>query len=127
LALFHGGIVTDVSGGVFHGETVGDVVPFLVRVDGVPDDDTMGIFRRGDGETGISLIPVERLRENLAKTAEALRKAFGEFSGDLGALRLNEVQVGLEISATGGVHLIGTAGVKGAITLVFKAAEDGDE
>jgi hypothetical protein len=117
--------VNDLPGGVFDGEPVGDVVPFLVRLDEAPDDDTMGIFRRGEGETGISLIPVEKLRENLAKTAETLRKAFAEFSGDLGALRLDEVHVGLEISAAGGVHLIGTAGVKGAITLVFKHPEDG--
>ena len=80
---------------VFPGEIAGDVVPFLVRVDEASDGDTMSIFRRGDGETGVSLIPVDALRANLAKTAETLRKAFEEFSGDLGALRLNEVQVGL--------------------------------
>lgn len=112
---------------VFPGEVAGDVVPFLVRVDVASDGDTMSIFRRGDGETGVSLIPVDALRANLAKTAETLRKAFEEFSGDLGALRLNEVQVGLEISATGGVHLIGTAGVKGAITLIFRNPKGGAE
>lgn len=106
---------------------VGDVVPFLVRVDETPDSDTMSIFRRGDGETGVSLVPVDALRANLAKTAQTLRKAFGEFSGDLGGLRLNEVQVGLEISAAGGVHLIGTAGVKGAITLIFRDPSGGTE
>jgi hypothetical protein len=120
-------MVNSVSGGVFPEEAAGDFVPFLVRVDDAPDDDTMSIFRRGDGETGVSLIPVSALRANLAKTAETLRKAFEEFSGDLGALRLNEVQVGLEISATGGVHLIGTAGIKGAITLVFRHPEGGAE
>lgn len=112
---------------MFSGEAVGDVVPFLVRVDEASDADTMSIFGRSDGDTGISLIPVDALRANLAKTAEHLRKAFEEFSGDLGALRLNEVQVGLEISATGGVHLIGTAGVKGAITLIFRRPEGGAE
>jgi hypothetical protein len=112
---------------VIPGDEADDVLPFLVRIDEAADGDTMSIFRRGDGETGISLIPVSVLRANLAKTAETLRKAFEEFSGDLGALRLNEVQVGLEISASGGVHLIGTAGVKGALTLVFRHPQEGTE
>ncbi len=119
--------MNSVPGGVFPGEAVGDFVPFLVRVDEASDGDTMSIFRRGDGETGVCLIPVDALRANLAKTAETLRKAFEEFSGDLGALRLNEVQVGLEISATGGVLLIGTAGIKGAITLIFRDPKGGAE
>lgn len=127
LPLLFGGIVNYVPGEVFPGEAIGDAVPFLVRVDEASDGDTMSIFRRGDGGTGVSLIPVDTLRANLAKTAETLRKAFEEFSGDLGALRLNEVQVGLEISATGGVHLIGTAGVKGAITLIFRDLKGGAE
>jgi hypothetical protein len=116
---FTGGIVNYVTG-VSREEAAGEVVPFLVRVDEAPDSDTMTIFRRGDGETGVSLIPVDALRANLARTSKTFRKAFEEFSGDFGALQLNEVQVGLEISATGGVHLIGTAGVKGAITLIFR-------
>ena len=112
---------------VIPGDEAGDAVPFLVRIDDASDGDTMSIFRRGDEGHRVSLIPVSVLRANLAKTAETLRKAFEEFSGDLGALRLNEVQVGLEISATGGVHLIGTAGVKGALTLIFRDPKDGAE
>lgn len=127
LSILFGEIVDSVPGGMLPSEAVGDVVPFLVRIDEASDGDTMSIFRLGDGETGIRLIPIDVLRANLAKTAETLRKAFEEFSGDLGALRLNEVQVGLEISATGGVHLIGTAGVKGAITLVFQHVKGGAE
>jgi hypothetical protein len=42
---FCGVIVNDVAGGVFPGELAGDVVPFLVRLDEVPDDDTMGIIK----------------------------------------------------------------------------------
>ena len=102
------------------GDGAAEAIPVVVRLDDEPDDDSMGLFHRGDGETGLSLIPVETLRENLAKTATTLRKAFEEFGGQFGSLRLAEVQVGLELSATGGVHLIGTAGVKGAITLVLR-------
>lgn len=111
--------------GVPESMAVGDEIAFLVRAEPSADDDTMGLFRRADGDSGVALIPVDRLRDNLAKTADTLRKAFAEFRGDLGDLRLNEVQVGLEVSATGGVHLIGTAGVKGAITLVFRVPEGG--
>lgn len=115
-----------VPDGALPDEAIGDAVPFLVRLDEASDDDTMSIFRRGDEETGIRLVSVDALRANLAKTAETLRKAFSEFSGDLGKLRLNEVQVGLEISASGGVHLIGTAGLKGAITLIFRTPTGGE-
>ena len=109
---------------------VGDddgTLSFIVRLDEESGDDTLGILRRADGETGVRPVPVEALRHNLARTATALRKAFDDLGEPFGPLRLNEVQVGLEISAAGGVHLIGTAGVKAAITLIFRDREASTE
>jgi hypothetical protein len=100
----------------------GDVetLTFIVRLDDGSDEDTMGLFGGGDGLAGVRPVSVEVLRQNLAKTAASLRKALADVGEQFGPLRLDEVQVGLEVSATGGVHLIGTAGVKAAITLVFR-------
>jgi hypothetical protein len=118
--------MTDISDEVHLGGDA-DALPFIVRLDEESGQDTMGLFRRSDGETGVRLVPVEALRQNLAKTATALRKAFDDLGQELGPLHLSEVQVGLEISASGGVHLIGTAGVKAAITLVFRDPREGTE
>ncbi len=98
----------------------GGFLSFIVRLDEGPDEDTMGLFRGPDGDIGVRPVSAEALRQNLAKTAASLRKAFADIGEQFGPLRLDEVQVGLEVSASGGVHLIGTAGVKAAITLVFR-------
>lgn len=62
---------------------------------------------------------------------ERLRRSIGELTGDVAALfedieavghyRLKEVQVSLEITAEGGVALIGSlkTGARGGITLTF--------
>jgi hypothetical protein len=97
---------------------------FIVRVADDADDDTKGIFRRASEGTGQRDIPVRVLRENLHKTAALLREAFHDVAGQLHPLHLDEVQIGLEVSASGGVALIGTGEVKAGITLVFRAAEE---
>lgn len=77
-----------------------------------------------DGAVALKEIPVTVLRENLSRAAAALREVFKEFAEDEhDALRLREAHVGLEISGSGGVSMIGTAqvGSKAAITLVFGA------
>ncbi|MBO3752834.1 hypothetical protein J5X84_42870 [Streptosporangiaceae bacterium NEAU-GS5] len=97
---------------------VGDALPFLVTV--VENDNTMGLFSV-DGTVVLRRIPVEVLRENLRHTADLLRTVFLDLAKEAAGLRLKEAQIGLEISAEGGVQLIGTAqvGAKAAITLVF--------
>jgi hypothetical protein len=79
---------------------------------------------------GVSeLIPMST--EGLAASLRELTEELGRIFADVrrvGAFELNEVQVGLEISAEGGFNLIGSAkaGGKGAITLTFapgKASE----
>ena len=62
---------------------------------------------------------------------QVLRKALADFSGEIGEalrdiravgeFRLKEVQISVEISAEGGISLIGSAkaGAKGAVNLTF--------
>ena len=74
------------------------------------------------GSGGSSVIPFDTAE--LAASLRGLTTQLGELFGDLravGGYELQEVQVGLEISAEGGFNLIGSAkaGGKGAITLTF--------
>ena len=76
------------------------------------------IFGRGSS----AVIPFDTAE--LAASLRGLTRQLGELFGDLravGGYELQEVQVGLEISAEGGFNLIGSAtvGGKGAITLTF--------
>lgn len=90
----------------------------------VPDTASEGhrevreIFGRGAS----SVIPLDTAE--LTASLRGLTTQLGELFGDLravGGYQLQEVQVGLEISAEGGFNLIGSAkaGGKGAITLTF--------
>jgi hypothetical protein len=97
-----------------------DTLPFIVAVeDG--DGHTMGLFSGADGAVALKQIPVDALKENLRRTVASLRAVFDELAAEAGALPLKEAQIGLEISAEGGVQLVGTAkvGTKAAINLVF--------
>ncbi|AGA90748.1 hypothetical protein Thimo_1983 [Thioflavicoccus mobilis 8321] len=81
---------------------------------------------------GASVIPFDTA--DLATSLRDLTAQLGELFGDLravGGYELQEVQVGLEISAEGGFNLIGSAkaGGKGAITLTFApgCTDDGQD
>jgi hypothetical protein len=103
--------------------TVAQTLSFLV-IEGESDDrETMGgLFRRSEADVVIRQIPVATLRKNLRVTVDALRSLFDEFADESHTMRLCEAQIGFEVSASGGIQLIGTAqiGAKGAITLVFR-------
>ncbi len=77
------------------------------------------------GRTGLSrIVPLNT--DQLAASLRDLTGELGKIFADLqrvGRFELNQVQVGLEISAEGGFNLIGSAkaGGKGAITLTFAA------
>ena len=96
---------------------------FLV-IDEAPDDqETMGrLFRRGDADVVVREIPIEILKDNLRAAVEALRSLFDELADESHTVQLREAQVGFEVSASGGIQLIGTTqvGAKGAITLIFR-------
>ena len=66
-------------------------------------------------------VPVDQLQRKL----KDLTAALGELLTDVkavGGFELSEVQIGVELTAEGGVNLIGnlTAGAKGAMQLTFK-------
>lgn len=96
-----------------------ELIPVVVTLDEEPDGDELGLFRRGEGEAAVRMVPVDALRENMEKTVASLGRALSGVGKQVGALRLSEVQLGFEVSASGKVALVGSAGVKAAITLVF--------
>lgn len=101
-------------------------LPFWVTVadDGGDGDDSMGLFGNGSG-TGdpvLRSVPLGPLRKNLAETVDALQQLFADAEARGGTLPLAEAQLSFEVTASGGVQLIGTGQVQGtrALTLVFK-------
>lgn len=65
-------------------------------------------------------IDVEKLSDNLDSLTSNLAQVFRNLKA-VGGYELQEVQVAVEVNASGGVNLIGnlTAGAKGALTLTF--------
>ena len=101
---------------------LGPFLPFLVVDDGGRGEDTMGLFGRGDAPVRLREIPAHILQESLKRTISALSSVLGEVGEESAGMPLREVQIGVEVSASGGVQLIGTAqaGTTGAITLIFR-------
>jgi hypothetical protein len=98
-------------------------LPFLVPDEESEDAETMGgLFSRDDARVTLRQIPIEVLRESLRSTISTLSSILTEIADQSMAMQLHEAQIGFEVSASGGVQLIGTAqvGTKGAITLVFR-------
>ncbi|WP_239341397.1 hypothetical protein [Frankia sp. CiP3] len=98
-------------------------LPFLVADD---EEDVgggdKGIFRRRGGETSVRNIPVAVLRESLRHVVDGLRGVFDEIAEAGGRLPLKEAQISFEVTASGGVTVIGASsqvGATGAITLTF--------
>lgn len=104
----------------------GSSLLFLVSLDdedaaGGPGGD-MGIFGRGPAEPRLRDIPAAVLKENLRRTVAGLREVFGEIAAQDGPLALQQAQIAFEVTASGGVALVGTSAqlaAKGAITLTF--------
>jgi hypothetical protein len=88
-------------------------------------ENTKGIFGRraviDDNSIEIRAIPISVIATNLKRIAEAASSALTSLSR-VGSFELREVQMQVEVSAEGGVQLVGTAkaGGKGAITLTFE-------
>lgn len=74
--------------------------------------------RGGSEKTNIGSISAEKLRDSIT----ALSGEFATIIQDtreIGGFRLKEIQIQAGIDAKAGVVLIGSAGVKGSITLTF--------
>ncbi|MFC7306382.1 hypothetical protein ACFQVC_19420 [Streptomyces monticola] len=98
-------------------------LPFWVSVEGedAEEGDTMGLFSR-DGDAVLRQVPLGPLRKNLADTVDALQQIFADAEARGGTLPLAEAQLNFQVSATGGIQLIGSGQVQGTrgLTLVFK-------
>ncbi|WP_327429692.1 Pepco domain-containing protein [Streptomyces sp. NBC_01236] len=101
-------------------------LPFWVSVtedggEGTDGSDSMGLFGR-DSEAVLRSVPLGPLRKNLAATVDALQQLFADASARGGTLPLAEAQLSFQVTASGGIQLIGTGQVQGTrgLTLVFK-------
>lgn len=72
---------------------------------------------------GVAEIDTAALAGKMQELSQQLEEVFGQI-GDVGKFRLNKVELGVEISAEGGINLIASGKVagKGAIKLVFEPA-----
>jgi hypothetical protein len=94
-------------------------IPVIVEIEPELQSGTLGL----EGVSGrIAQIDVDTLRRSLSNLAGQITGLFEDIRA-VGSYQLKEVQVHLEISAEGGVALIGSlkAGAKGAITLTFSS------
>lgn len=78
------------------------------------------VTSKGGGALGLVTIPVETLRENFRQATQMLSEALADIQ-NVGTYELQEVEVGVEVSAEGGVQFVGTAKLagSGAIKLKF--------
>jgi autotransporter translocation and assembly factor TamB len=98
-------------------------IPFLVSLpDQDADKETKGIFSSNGKKEVVAVrsIPTDRLKANLSNVCQGLAETLQDIKA-VGNFHLKEVTIQVEVTAEGGVELIGTAklGGKGAITLTF--------
>lgn len=98
-----------------------ETLPILVTIP--EEEDTKGLFSRE--EPLVKQIPKDTLRENLQSLSQSVTAVFDDLQA-VGDYTLDEIQLQVEISASGGVQIIGSAkaGGKGAITLTFRSTND---
>jgi hypothetical protein len=88
----------------------------------VTQSDTKSIF--GGESARLVEIPVERLRASLSDLVSKLRAATSDLAAKTDGLSLRELEVGIEVTAEGGVSLIGTATVGATASLKLTFAHD---
>ncbi|MFC8717558.1 hypothetical protein [Kitasatospora sp. NPDC057198] len=88
--------------------------------DAAAEDDSMALFGRGS-EPALRRVPLGALRTNLAETVDALQDLFGRIADRGGPMPLKQAQVTFQVSASGGIQLVGSSQVQGThgITFVF--------
>jgi len=97
-----------------------ETLPFLVRISEAEGPTDVKGFFSSESIIGVCQVPVDALRQNLSNIAETVLTVLEDIK-EVGRFRLKEVTLQVEVTAQGGVQLIGTAnlGGKGAITLKF--------
>jgi len=100
-----------------------DSIPFLVAMpEKTNSNDEMGMFGilKPDADIKLKQIPVNVLKRNLTSISLSMLNVIDDIK-QIGKFKLKEVTLQVEVSADGGVSLIGTAslGGKGAISLKF--------
>ena len=83
---------------------------------------TKGIF--GEALMGTVEIPVDKLRASLSDLGVKLKHATAGLLSETEGFLLKELEVGIEVSAEGGVSLIGTAKAGATASLKLKFARD---
>jgi hypothetical protein len=71
------------------------------------------------GAVGVADVPIDKLRDSLRSATSLLAEAFQDIR-QVGQYSLSEVSIELEVSAEGGVSLIGTAKVSGSGSITLK-------
>lgn len=99
------------------------MITVLVELEEDADDTKRGLVR-GTAEVVAKDIPINVLRKNLTAVCSQVQE-FLQDVRDVGRFKLAEVTFQVEVSATGGIHLVGSAtvGGKGSITLKFLSPE----
>jgi Trypsin-co-occurring domain 1 len=88
----------------------------------VAQENTKSIF--GSGTPRQVEIPVEKLKASLSSLVARLRDATSDIAAGAAGLSLKELEVGVELTAEGGVSLIGTAKVGGTASLKLTFVHD---
>jgi hypothetical protein len=88
----------------------------------VTQNDTKSIF--GSGAARQAEIPIDRLRASLSDLVSKLKVATSDLIAKSEGFSLKELEVGVELTAEGGVSLIGTAKVGGSASLKLTFVHD---
>jgi hypothetical protein len=106
-----------------------DNLPVIVSTVAPTEEQTDELGRKSvigkhlDAETILQEIPIETIRKNLKAFCDSIGRSLQDIQ-EVGRFKLTEVTLSIEVSAEGGIQLIGTSKVagKGAITLTFTGA-----
>ena len=93
------------------------------------DQDTIQFIVASKAKGGVaelSAVSVKTLAKNIETACRGLGRAL-QNARKVGGFELDQVTIGLEVSAEGGVAFIGSVNVggKGAVTLTFKPPKEG--
>jgi hypothetical protein len=95
-------------------------IPVVVALPATPSDSKSILGRAGAIVHAAVDVDAEKLKENLSGLVKKIATVIAVTEATSGGLVLKEVEVGIEITAEGGVALIGTLGATASMTLTFE-------